>query len=66
MVKRLPVFDGYTIDVRLKQFRRVSSHNGIEFVDFDSPKGDLLLERFVKTIDASTDAGRKLLISLWD
>lgn len=47
-VKRLPSFLGYTKDDRLKQFRRVVMKDGepdIEFVPFNSPKGQDLLER---------------------
>ena len=36
-MKRLPVFEGYTVDVRLKQFRKVKGES-IEFIDFDSVK----------------------------
>ena len=50
---QLPTYNGYTIDRRLRQFRKVScaAHGdsgefpGIEFIDFDSEKGqELLLE----------------------
>ena len=45
MVKELPKFKGYTVDERLKQFRKVD-HNkpSIDFVDFDSEEGEKLLE----------------------
>ena len=37
MVTKLPEFKGYTVDERLKQFRKVDRNNpSIEFVDFDS------------------------------
>ena len=39
----LPVFNGYTVDVRLKQFRKVNKDTSIEFIDFDSEKGKRLL-----------------------
>ena len=47
MVTKLPEFKGYTIDGRLRQFRKVdrSGENpSIEFVDFDSEEGEKLLE----------------------
>jgi len=43
----LPTFNGYTIDIKLKQFRKVEHGENpqIEFIDFDSEKGqELLLE----------------------
>ena len=37
MVKELPKFKGYTVDERLKQFRKVDKDKpSIDFVDFDS------------------------------
>jgi len=44
--KELPVFKGYSVDRRLKEFRRVRYHDegpDIEFVSFDSPQGQHLL-----------------------
>jgi len=44
MVTKLPEFKGYTVDNRLRQFRKVDrSKPNIEFVDFDSEKGKELL-----------------------
>lgn len=50
---KLPDYKGYTVDMRLKQFRRV--HEGdcvcgggeIEFIDFDSEKGSNLLDEMI-------------------
>lgn len=39
----LPTFKGYTIDARLKQFRKVSPDRTIEFLDFGSEEGQKLL-----------------------
>ncbi len=45
MVKELPKFKGYTVDERLKQFRKVDMEKpSIDFVDFDSEKGKELLD----------------------
>jgi hypothetical protein len=49
MAGKLPTFNGYTVDVRLQQFRRVHPGNcvcgggEIEFIDFGSDKGAELL-----------------------
>lgn len=41
----LQTFDGYTVDFRLKQFRKVEPDGFIEFVDFDSEKGQQIETR---------------------
>jgi len=47
MVKELPTFKGYTVDEKLKQFRKVDrSKPSIDFVDFDSEEGQELLEEY--------------------
>ncbi len=45
-IRFLPVFNGYTVDVRLKQFRKVNNDASIAFIDFDSEKGKRLLAEF--------------------
>jgi len=45
----LPKFRGWTVDLRLKEFRRVTKF-GIEFVKFSSYKGDLLLGAYIKSL----------------
>ena len=47
MVKKLPEFKGYTVDEKLRQFRKADrSKPSIEFVEFDSEKGKELLEEY--------------------
>ena len=47
MVKKLPEFKGYTVDERLKQFRKVDREKpSIDFVDFNSEKGKKLLDEY--------------------
>jgi len=55
MIRILPIFKGYTVDARLSQFRKVFKSGAIEFVDFDSEKGDALLTEYIKTIDVNSD-----------
>ena len=51
MVKELPTFKGYTVDERLKQFRKVDKKKpSIEFVDFDSEEGKDLLDGYYESI----------------
>ena len=65
MVKRLPVFRGFTVDARLRQFRKADLATGIKFVDFDSEEGDALLAELVGSIDAGSEEGRSFLIDLF-
>ena len=44
--RRLPEFLGYTVDERLREFRKVVYGKSIEFIDFDSPKGIRLLKKY--------------------
>jgi len=49
MVKQLPNFKGYTVDERLRQFRKVDRNKpSIDFVDFDSEEGQELLTEYEK------------------
>jgi hypothetical protein len=52
-LKILPVFEGYTIDVKLKQFRKVDN-KGIHFIDFDSVAGEKLLSRYIRSLDSKS------------
>ena len=40
----LPTFNGYTVDMRLKEFRRAIPDVTLEFILFNSPEGKKLLE----------------------
>ena len=42
----LPTFKGYTVDKKLKQFRKAihGENPQIEFIDFDSEEGEILLD----------------------
>ncbi len=43
MVIQLQVFKGYTVDIRLREFRKAIPDKCLEFVAFDSSKGKKLL-----------------------
>lgn len=46
---KLPTYRGYIVDYRLKQFRsQPANHGVIEFIDFDSDKGDELLAAMIR------------------
>jgi len=56
---QLPTYNGYTIDKRLRQFRKVAheaheAHGefpGIEFIEFNSKKGQELLAEIQEYFD---------------
>ena len=54
MVKILPVFRGYTVDARLRQFRKGSPETGMDFLDFSSPEGDELLGEYIETLEKNS------------
>lgn len=60
MVKKLPKFGQYFVDVRLRQFRKVTNLQ-IEFVDFDSIKGEKLLGKYIKTLESESKDFKRLL-----
>ena len=45
--RRLPVFEGYTVDERLQEFRKMSMEHGFETVPFSSRRGQRLLASWV-------------------
>ncbi len=49
MPKKLSTFKGWTVDLRLKEFRKVSNGK-IEFLPFNSHKGDILLNRYLNSL----------------
>ena len=49
--KKLPIFKGYTVDVRLGEFRKVWWNNGVanmKTIPFESTQGARLLEEYEK------------------
>jgi hypothetical protein len=44
-VRRLPTFNGYTVDDRLREFRKLSYGKRPEFIPFDSKQGRHLLKK---------------------
>jgi hypothetical protein len=48
-MRQLPVFQGYTVDFRLKEFRKTVYGKQLEFIQFSSPEGQKLLTAFLET-----------------
>lgn len=61
--KRLPIFKGYTVDVRLKQFRKVNKER-IGFIDFDSAKGGTLFLEYLKRLNPKSKEFKELIHNL--
>jgi hypothetical protein len=45
---KLPTFKGYTVDMRLKEFRVLEPGKKPEFLPFNSEQGDLLLAELIE------------------
>ena len=43
--RRLKVFRGFTVDIRLQEFRKAVYGKGLTFIPFTSPKGQRLLKQ---------------------
>jgi hypothetical protein len=43
-MNKFPTFNGYTVDVRLGEFRRGSPETGLEVVPFASDEGQRLIQ----------------------
>ncbi|MBW2995320.1 hypothetical protein KY312_03130 [Candidatus Woesearchaeota archaeon] len=59
-MKKLPIFEGYTVDVRLKQFRKVKGIK-IKFINFDSEKGENILNKYIKSLNKKSKEFKELI-----
>ena len=48
-MRKLPTYKGYTVDLRLKEFRKAEYGKALEFLPFDSEKGKKMVTEFLKT-----------------
>ena len=48
-MRQLPTFKGYTVDFRLKEFRKAEYGKALKFLPFDSEKGKKMITEFLKT-----------------
>lgn len=60
MIRRLPVFKGYTVDLRLQEFRKVPLNDLPEFVPLLSDKGARLFNEFRQTEEGQEELNRFL------
>ena len=60
MIRILPVFKGYTVDLRLQEFRKIESNKLPEFIPLLSDRGARLFWEF-----RQTEEGQKELDYYW-
>ena len=65
MIRVLPTFKGYTVDVRLKEFRKANIGEELEFISFESPFGEELLDGYIESLEADSPEVYELLNALW-
>lgn len=58
MIRVLPVFKGYTVDLRLQEFRKVPLNERPEFVPILSDKGAKLFWEFRQTEEGRRELAR--------
>ncbi|PKL78939.1 MAG: hypothetical protein CVV27_02640 [Candidatus Melainabacteria bacterium HGW-Melainabacteria-1] len=59
-VRELPTFRGYTVDARLREFRKVEYGKVPEFIPFDSPRGEKLLREMEK--ETKSKGGKRWVV----
>lgn len=60
MIRLLPVFKGYTVDMRLQEFRKIEMDKLPEFISFLSDKGARLFHEFRQTEEGRKELNRFL------
>ena len=60
MIRVLPVFKGYTVDLRLQEFRKIEMDKLPEFVPLLSDKGAQLFYEFRQTEEGQKEIDRVL------
>jgi hypothetical protein len=60
MIRILPIFKGYTVDLRLQEFRKIEMDKLPEFIPFISDKGARLFYEFRQTKIGQKEVDRYL------
>ena len=60
MIRILPIFKGYTVDMRLQEFRKINLNKLPEFIPFTSDKGARLIFEFRQTNEGIKEIKRYL------
>jgi hypothetical protein len=59
-VKALPVWKGFTVDYRLKEFRKADWPEELDFISFTSPLGFQMLCKYEKSLQENTDGQNRV------
>ena len=57
---KLPLFEEYVVDVRLRQFRKVDKQD-IEFIDFNSQKGKKIMSRYIQSLNSESKEFKRFI-----
>lgn len=60
MIRKLPIFQGYTVDLRLQEFRKIEADKLPEFIPLLSDKGAKLFYDFKATEEGQKEIRRYL------
>ena len=60
MVNKLSLFEGYFIDIKLRQFRIVKGEK-IKFIDFESIRGEKILNKYIQSLKPNSRTFRKIV-----
>ncbi len=60
MIRLLPVFKGYTVDLRLQEFRKIEMDKLPEFIPLLNDKGARLFYEFRRTEEGQSEIDRVL------
>ncbi len=63
-MRKLPTFHGYTVDARLREFRRAIPGQCLEFIPFASPEGEVLLLALLDTLQVDDPLFAELMAVL--
>ena len=60
MIRKLPIFKGYTVDLRLQEFRKIEPDKLPEFIPLLSDKGARLFYEFRQTEEGQKELDQYL------
>lgn len=60
MIRRLPIFRGYTVDLRLQEFRKIEADKLPQFIPLLSDRGARLFYEFKQTEEGQREINNYL------
>ena len=64
MIRQLPVFKGYTVDARLKEFRYFHKNGELVTWPFNCELGDKLLTQYIRTLDVNSEEFKEIAYAI--